>query len=91
MYLSVFDSSTQNHLNCHILQIELNNHYLHMLHQSIKVSHIAVSVKTPDVVWGLGLRIQVRVNVFKFCYRKFNAGGRDRQRLSGGAREAVAA
>ena len=33
------------HFKCHFLQIELNNWFLHKLHQSINVSLIAVSVE----------------------------------------------
>ena len=35
----------RNHLKCHFLQIQLNNWWLYMLQQSIKVSLIAVSVE----------------------------------------------
>ena len=35
----------EQHLKCHFLQIELNNRFHHILHQSIKVSLITVSVE----------------------------------------------
>jgi hypothetical protein len=37
------------HLECHFLQIELNNSFLHVLHESIKVSLIAVSRWVEDI------------------------------------------
>ena len=41
-------------VKCHFLQIELNNSFLHMLHESIKVSLIAVSrwVEDIQVLWA---------------------------------------
>ena len=35
----------RNHLKCHDLQIEMNNRFLHILQQSVKVSLIVVSVE----------------------------------------------
>ena len=44
----------RNHLKCHFLQIELNNSFLHMLHEWIKVSLIPVSrwVEDIQVLWA---------------------------------------
>ena len=35
----------RKHLKCHFFQIDLNNWFFHMLHESIKVSLIAISVE----------------------------------------------
>ena len=46
-----------NQLKCHVLQIQLNNRFLHMLQQSIQVSLIAVSVE--QLTRSLPLVLQV--------------------------------
>jgi hypothetical protein len=40
-----YNRDFSNQLKCHFLQIELHNRFLQMLHQSIKVSLIVVSVE----------------------------------------------